>query len=318
MPRLALAELCAGYGGLHLGTRLAGWPTDLTWYAETDPEACAVLRAHHPGIANVGDVSLVDWRRVEPVDILAAGWPCQPYSRAGKQLGDNDDRAVWPHILDAVRVVRPSLVFGENVPGILGRGQLGAVLQGLAAIGYVGSWLCLRASDLGAPHRRERTFILAVATGVALRAPRKGPVMTRATDRPLFPTPSFRDGRRGLSSVEWSSNRLATRRQGLAMDAALALMPARGWGRYASTVDLWSRVVGRAAPAALVDGAIGRGRQISHWFIEWMMGLPAGYVTDHLDRRPALRVLGNGVVPIQAATALRALQAQLAKHPQRT
>ncbi len=162
--RPLLGSFCTGYGGLDLaaeevlGARLA-------WYAENDPAASRVLAARFPGVANLGDIRAVDWRRVEPVDIVTAGFPCQDISNAGKRAGITGARSsLWTAIATALRVLRPRLAFVENVAALRTRG-LDVVQADLATLGYHTRWLCLRASDIGAAHRRDRLFLLATIPG---------------------------------------------------------------------------------------------------------------------------------------------------------
>lgn len=84
---IRLGSLCTGYGGLDLGTGLALGPLEHVWHAEIDPDASKVLAAHWPDVPNLGDLTAVDWARVEPVDVLTAGFPCQDVSAAGKRAG---------------------------------------------------------------------------------------------------------------------------------------------------------------------------------------------------------------------------------------
>ncbi|MEV4511519.1 DNA (cytosine-5-)-methyltransferase [Dactylosporangium sp. NPDC049525] len=157
-PRIG--SLCTGYGGLDLAVEwvLGG---QLAWYAETDPHARTVCKHHWPDVANLGDIRTVDWSLVEPVEILTAGFPCQDISNAGKRAGiTGEHSSVWTAVADAVRVLRPPLVFVENVAALLHRG-FDVVHADLAEIGYDTRWACLRASDIGAAHRRDRLFLLA-------------------------------------------------------------------------------------------------------------------------------------------------------------
>ncbi|MCX5121982.1 DNA cytosine methyltransferase [Micromonospora sp. NBC_00362] len=160
-PRIG--SLCTGYGGLDLAVELV-LGGQLTWYAENDRHARTVCAHHWPGVPNLGDIRTVDWTRVEPVDVLTAGFPCQDISNAGKRAGiTGTHSSLWSSIADAVRVLRPPLVFVENVAALLRRG-FDVVEADLATIGYDTSWLCLRASDIGAAHRRDRLFLLAAPT----------------------------------------------------------------------------------------------------------------------------------------------------------
>jgi DNA (cytosine-5)-methyltransferase 1 len=163
-PRIG--SLCTGYGGLDLAVELV-LGGHLCWYAEVDRHACTVLEHRWPGVANLGDIRAVDWTTVEPVEVLTAGFPCQDISNAGKRAGITGvHSSLWTTVADAVRVLRPPLVFVENVAALLRRG-FDVVHRDLAALGYDTSWVCLRASDIGAAHRRDRLFLLAAPNGRA-------------------------------------------------------------------------------------------------------------------------------------------------------
>src|SRR5690606_37807733 len=157
---LRLGSLCTGYGGLDLAAETVLGPLTHVWHAEIDPHAAKVLAHHWPDVPNLGDLTAVDWGRVEPVDVLTAGYPCQPLSLAGRRAGMNDERWIWDGVYAAIRVLRPRIVLLENVAGHLSLG-FGRVLGCLAAAGFDAEWGCFRASDVGAPHRRERVFIIA-------------------------------------------------------------------------------------------------------------------------------------------------------------
>jgi len=161
-----IGSLCSGYGGLDLAVidALDG-RAEVAWHAQWDPAdkhqyATSILEHHWPGVPNHGDITRADWFQAEMIDILTAGFPCQPVSLAGKGLGEADARWIWPAVAQAVRLLRPRYVFLENVAALVVRG-LATVIADLARLGYVGSWLCLRASEVGAPHQRNRLFILA-------------------------------------------------------------------------------------------------------------------------------------------------------------
>lgn len=158
--RPRIGSLCTGFGGLDLAVEhvVAG---RLAWYAETDPHARTVLAHHWPDVTNIGDIRAVDWTRVGPVEILTAGFPCQDISDAGKRAGiTGSHSSLWTAVAAAVRILRPPLLFVENVAALRRRG-FDVVHTDLAQIGYDTRWLCLRASDIGAAHRRDRLFLLA-------------------------------------------------------------------------------------------------------------------------------------------------------------
>lgn len=156
---MTIGSLCTGIGGADLAAEALGLGP-MAWYSEVDRDACKVLDARWPGVENLGDLTAVEWERVEPVDVLVAGYPCQPFSFAGRRKGTTDERHLWPHIRCALRLLRPRLVLLENVAGHLSLG-FDRVLADLAADGFDASWTTLRASEVGACHRRDRLFIAA-------------------------------------------------------------------------------------------------------------------------------------------------------------
>jgi site-specific DNA-cytosine methylase len=99
--------------------------------------------------------------RPEEIDILSAGFPCQPFSVAGQQQGESDSRNLWPEVLRTLTYLRPPYAFFENVPGLLANEYFGTILRDLHEAGYDAEWGCFSAQEVGAPHKRERLFILA-------------------------------------------------------------------------------------------------------------------------------------------------------------
>ena len=186
---ITVGSLFTGYGGLDMATNLI-WDTKLEWYAEIMPPACRILAHHHPNTPNLGDVTKIDWNNTPKVDIITGGFPCQDVSQAGRRLGLTQETrtGLWNNMAHAIQQLKPRLVIAENVKGILsadtetpssmehcpwcmaGTSQstmraLGAVLGDLADIRYDAKWATLPASGSGAPHRRERVFIIAWPAG---------------------------------------------------------------------------------------------------------------------------------------------------------
>ena len=162
MAFLTVGSLFSGIGGLDLGLERAGHR--VIWHSEIDEYACRVLKKHWPNVPNIGDVKQVNWSEVPNVDIIAGGYPCQPFSTAGKRKGKEDPRHLWPYVLDAIRAIRPRYVLMENVRGHLTLG-FGDVLADLASCGYSAEWQIIPASSVGAPHRRDRLFFVAYPDG---------------------------------------------------------------------------------------------------------------------------------------------------------
>lgn len=157
-----VGSLFSGVGGIDLGLERAG--ATVAWQSEIDPLACRVLAKHWPNTPNLGDITLIDWKDVERVDIIAGGYPCQPFSHAGQRAGTDDRRHLWPYVADAIRHLRPRFALMENVAGHLSLG-FDRVLGDLAEIGYDAQWDCLPAASVGAPHVRDRVFIVAYPHG---------------------------------------------------------------------------------------------------------------------------------------------------------
>lgn len=157
---MRVGSLFSGIGGIELGLeRAGGFKT--VWFVENDLHAQAVLRKHWPGAEIFSDITTVDFTSVQRIDVLTGGFPCQDISTAGKRAGITGSRSsLWKHYLRAISEIRPRIALIENVSALTRRG-LDVVLCDLASIGYDAEWYCLPASSVGAPHRRDRIFILA-------------------------------------------------------------------------------------------------------------------------------------------------------------
>ena len=159
-------SLCAGYGGIDLGLKRAIPSLRTIAFSEIEAFACANLvakmEAGHLDPAPIWtDVKTFPYSSFHgKVDILSGGYPCQPFSAAGKRLGADDPRHLWPFIADGVAAMRPEWCFFENVEGHISLG-LPNVIEDLAGMGYRTAWGIFSASECGAPHQRKRVFILA-------------------------------------------------------------------------------------------------------------------------------------------------------------
>jgi DNA (cytosine-5)-methyltransferase 1 len=164
-----VGSLFAGIGGFDLASRWMGWET--AWFSEVDPYASAVLAKHWPGVPNHGDITQIDFRAVEPVDLLCGGFPCQDISNAGKRAGITGERSgLWSEYARAIGELRPRYVVVENVAALLD-GGLARVLGDLASLRYDAEWAVIPAADVGANHFRERVWIVAYPAGIALENP---------------------------------------------------------------------------------------------------------------------------------------------------
>lgn len=155
---LTVGSLFSGIGGLDLGLERAGMR--VIWQSEIDPYACRVLKKHWPEVVNHGNIKEINWQEVERPDVICGGYPCQPFSTAGKRRGEEDPRHLWPWVREAISELRPSYAILENVRGHLSMGGL-TVISELASIGYDAEWRVVSAASVGANHRRDRVIIVA-------------------------------------------------------------------------------------------------------------------------------------------------------------
>lgn len=192
MSGLRIGSLFSGVGGLDLAVE-AFFDAKTAWHCEYDENPSKVLAARWPGVPNLGDITAVDWSTVEPVDIVCGGSPCQDVSAAGPRTGMTEGTRsnLWVQMREAIAYLKPSIVIWENVrgalsayafssvesdPGLLGEHgpdrpalrAVGRVVGDLSALGYDAIWTTVPASGIGAPHRRDRVFVLAYARGVRL------------------------------------------------------------------------------------------------------------------------------------------------------
>lgn len=161
-----LVSLCTGYGGIDLGLKRAIPNLRTIALCEIEAFAAANLVAKmEAGLMDIAPIwtnlKTFPWQEFrDHVGILTAGYPCQPFSAAGKRLGTEDPRHLWPFIADGINSMRPALCFFENVEGHISMG-LSDVMQDLGRLGYRSTWQIFSASEVGAVHQRKRVFIMA-------------------------------------------------------------------------------------------------------------------------------------------------------------
>jgi len=258
-------SLFAGIGGFDLGFERAGFKT--VWQVEIDEYCRRVLERHFPGAERFADIRDCGKHNLKPVDVISGGFPCQDISNAGLRAGIDGERSgLWNDMQRIVGELCPRFVLVENVAALLVRGA-GRVLGDLAALGYDAEWKIIRASDVGAPHRRERVWILAYAEshgcrGLANSGEAEDPTVPRRTFRVLrgWPERAVQLGDGCGDLVNAASGRLAL--------ADSNLQPAHG-------------------------PAISR-EECNPWTTEPNVGRVAHGVPRRVDR---LRALGNAVVP---------------------
>nr|BDT33743.1 DNA cytosine methyltransferase [Myxococcus sp. MH1] len=292
-PRRAL-ELFAGGGGIAHGLKLAVPSLRTVCYVEREAYAAACLVARMekeeldsaPVWDDVGTFNGIPWRGV--VDCVSGGFPCQDISFAGKGAGLEGERSgLWREYARIVAEVRPRFVFVENVAALRSRG-LDRVLADLAALGFDAEWICLRASDAGAPHKRERLFLLAHAEHRG-EFERPWETWRETTQRP---------------AIGGGPERA---REGLA-DAGGVRLEGRELHRPASTAALGSHPELPSWPPGRDDLEGWRSVLAGRPDVEPAVCRMADGLAHRIDR---LRLLGNGVVPQQAALAYGLLHARL-------
>ena len=259
----------------------------VVWQCESDPWARAVLARHWPGVPCYPDVAKLAGADIEPVDVLCGGFPCQGLSDAGLRLGLLDPRSgLWSEFARLIRELHPGWVVVENVPGLLVRG-MGRVLGDLAASGYDAEWDCLPASAFGAPHRRDRVWIVAYPAA-AVADPEVEPV-----------GPGLRSS--AAAAVRQRRPRHGGRpagadADGLGQQGRLPGFEAGGVGQPRRVRDVPDadgfepRLRGRDQQPTTP----GPGRHLHQWAAEPDVGRVADGVPARVDR---LRGLGNSLVP---------------------
>lgn len=271
-------SLCSGAGTLDRAVEQVTGNKTLV-YAENDPFASRVMEARFPWATNLGDITAIDWAGVASqwqIETLTGGFSCQDISNAGRRAGIRGTRSgIWTNFAEAVGVIRPGLVFLENVEALRTKDRgLDVVLADLAALGYDARWTCLRASEVGAPHQRWRWFCIAypadaypVSTGwhggtwdlaeaEGRIEPTHGGLAAAAAggvELALLPTPAARDWKSG------ASNLMGRRGEGRPLNEFVVNMlkgslPDEQWIStagidYGPAIRRWEAVLGRPAPA---------------------------------------------------------------------
>jgi len=159
-------SLFSGIGGFDLAAEWMGWEN--VFHCEWNPFGQRVLKHYWPNAESFNDITKTDFKKyANKIDILTGGFPCQPYSSAGKRLGKEDERHLWPEMLRAIREISPSYVVGENVRGLTnwnGGMVFDEVCAELESYGYQVAPCIIPACGVGAPHRRERVWFIAKNT----------------------------------------------------------------------------------------------------------------------------------------------------------
>lgn len=351
---LNILGLCAGIGGLERGIAIAtGGRARTVCYVEGEAfaAACLATRMQSKSLDSApiwADVKTFDanpWRGV--VDCIAAGYPCQPFSAAGRRRGDEDPRHLWPYIAKIIAAIKPRFVFCENVPGHLTLG-FEQVCHDLQSLGYAIEAGIFSAAEVGAPHLRKRLYFLAHPGSMSVRQQqhRSGEIGRPKTNEPARhgeqrdvanPTDDIRrqqcagrqpmgradnslhaEGHQGECGPAFSCEAVADAdvlrcEQGCAESAIQQRGQRSYWCGDRTDDDNARQTQPRLGePTArlpnMVDPPAG------YWGPGWEDNVPR-VTTDSTHRTERLRALGNAVVPQTAALAWRTLMAQAGLDP---
>ena len=269
-----------------MAAKWAGFET--VAFCECEKYAQKVLRKNFPGVPIYEDVKKLDGRQFEGLELLTGGFPCQPYSQAGKRRGEKDDRALWAEMARVIQEARPRWVLGENVAGLVSLG-LDFVLSELESLGYTCEPVILPACALNAPHRRDRVWIIAHANG---QSEPEGVGQ-------FAPHPSSEGGQRRKAGVERLDSQLKKRVPGRSDPRNVSNSNGErncGWppgGQDAENAGKPSKSERNNEP------------RLEAWHIEPNVGRVAHGVPRRMDR---LRGLGNAIVPQVAYELLRLMK----------
>lgn len=255
-------DLFSGIGGFSLAARWVGWET--IGFVEIDPFCQKVLGKHWPGVqieSDIREVTAGTFR--ERPDIITGGFPCQPFSVAGKQRGTADDRHLWPEMVRVIKEYQPRWVLGENVAGIIPM-ELDSVLLDLEAAGYEAWPLVIPACGVDAKHRRARVWILAHNNAIRRNV--------------------WRPKRQGVCRNNQA------RDEANSSDSSMAYSPSNGRRQVEQSIG--TRASGEGSVLTVThSGVAGRWHG---WVPEPNVGRVANGIPRRVDR---LRALGNAIVP---------------------
>jgi len=177
-------SLFSGIGGIDLGLERAGM--QCRWQIEISPFCLKILSRHWPKVKQYGNIREVHGHELEPVDLICGGFPCEDISLASATgVGIVGERsALWSEFARILGEVRPRFALVENVAALRSRG-LALVLQDLRALGFDAEWHCIPASALGAPHERDRIFIVGYPEGNFRQAILNGEAVAHVDGKPL-------------------------------------------------------------------------------------------------------------------------------------
>ena len=305
--KLKVLDLFSGIGGFSLGLeRTGGFETAA--FCEIEPFCQKVLRKHWPEVPIYEDVTKLDGSEID-ADVITGGYPCQPFSNAGKRRGEEDDRHLWPEMLRLIKAVQPRWVIAENVAGHINMG-LDTVLSDLEKEGYTWWTLVIPACAVDAKHRRDRLWIVANSESIRHRPRGKAGNFHKADGRQVGKV-SRQLGVTGLSIDDVADTECSAERPGLCEKESCrqrGRRPTNSSGQASIPDSSCSGSEERlASETRRGEGIAGKpfndsdeaGRQtdkprVARWAAEPPVGRVAHGIPARVDR---LKCLGNAVVP---------------------
>lgn len=249
---------------------------------EIDPYCQAVLAKHWPNVKRMGDIREVKGNEFGTVDLVCGGFPCQPFSSAGKRRGKADDRFLWPQMLRVIEAIRPAWVIGENVAGLISLG-LDEVLAGLEGQGYACRPFVVPACALNAPHRRDRVWIVARDSSGTRTASVEG----------IFKGPDSDTNGIYQDAADTFNNRSHRKKRDAAKQGGNREKNRIPFGDVSDSDSPGLPDIQGCGPDAGFDGS-GAFSGAGWWDIEPAVGRVADGIPARVDR---LKCLGNAVVP---------------------
>ena len=278
---MKILDLFSGIGGFSLGLERAGMQTIA--FCEVDPACRQVLKKHWPNVPIFEDVKTLTAKDIyDTVDVICGGFPCQDISLAGRGAGLAGERSgLWYEYHRLIEEIRPRYVIIENVAALRSRG-LDAVLSSLAEIGYDAQWHCIPASALGAPHQRDRTWVVAYAERDGLA----GASIAGSAEKAIREEPTGAHDALDLTGAGGVP----------AAEHNVANASSAGLSRGERIRDYLTENLGgwQAASRPTSESCSISGRTTYSWHVEPDVGRVAHGVPKRVDR---LKQLGNAVVP---------------------
>lgn len=314
-------SLCSGIGGLDLAAEWAGFKT--VGQCEIDSYASKILAKNFKGVHNFGDIRTITSGNVSEyginrgeLTVISAGFPCQPYSLAGKGLGDNDSRDLWDEVARVLNELKPKWFVGENTPGLFARSNqryFRRVLDDITSLGYTVGWGIWGAGDVGAPHRRDRVFIVA-GNADGMHEQTQCKISERKNAEPRGICGKISDSvseRRNKGSIRRGKSEKSRNEKDKRRIQNSGLQSKRICGGISDAIGVRLEEQRQSKHSTAKSGRrndnFGREKEDDfweRWKVEPDVGRVANGVPNRVDR---LRCLGNAVVPQQAYPIFKAI-----------